>query len=105
MKAILATSAFAAVIAIGSPASAQSYAQDFQSFHQPGLGAFAQEQRSPIVVRPRRDLSRVPQTSDGRVHSSNPANDVYDTQGHYIGSDPDPFIRNDLMRVPPERDE
>ena len=32
-------------------------------------------------------------------HSSNPAFDVYD-RGHYLGSDPDPRIRADLLRDP-----
>jgi hypothetical protein len=40
---------------------------------------------------------------DGRVHSVNPAFDVYD--GRYISSDPDPFIRNELRRAPPDRDD
>lgn len=34
----------------------------------------------------------------GRRHSSNPAFDVYDTAGRYVGSDPDPTIRADLAR-------
>ena len=33
-------------------------------------------------------------------HSSNPAFDVYDTSGRYVGSDPDPFIRSQLARDP-----
>ena len=33
-------------------------------------------------------------------HSSNPAFDVYDNSGQYIGSDPDPFIRSQLARDP-----
>jgi hypothetical protein len=33
-------------------------------------------------------------------HSSNPAFDVYDTGGRYLGSDPDPFIRGQLLRDP-----
>ena len=40
---------------------------------------------------------------DGRIHSSNPAFDVYDTSDQYISSDPDAFIRNDLARNPPGR--
>lgn len=94
MKTLLATTAFAVVVAIGSPASAQVYGQDL---NQPGLRSFAQEQ-APFTVRPRRN---VVQSQDGRVHSSNPAYDVY--YGRYIGSDPDPFIRNDLLRAPPDR--
>jgi hypothetical protein len=35
---------------------------------------------------------------DNHVHSANPANDVYDIRGRYIGSDPDPFIRDYLAR-------
>jgi len=31
-------------------------------------------------------------------HSSNPAYDVYNVNGRYIGSDPDPFIRSQLRR-------
>jgi len=34
------------------------------------------------------------------VHSTNPAFDVYNTRGHYVGSDPDPFIRDQLARDP-----
>jgi hypothetical protein len=33
-------------------------------------------------------------------HSNNRVFDVYDTSGHYIGSDPDPFIRSQLLRDP-----
>ena len=35
---------------------------------------------------------------DNHAHSANPANDVYDVRGRYIGSDPDPFIRDYLAR-------
>jgi hypothetical protein len=33
-----------------------------------------------------------------KQHSTNPAWDVYDTRGRYVGSDPDPFIRDSLAR-------
>ena len=33
-------------------------------------------------------------------HSSNPAFDVYDGRGNYVGSDPDPRIRMELLRDP-----
>ena len=39
------------------------------------------------------------------MHSPNPAWDVYDTDGAYIGSDPDPFIRNELARDRPGRND
>jgi hypothetical protein len=31
-------------------------------------------------------------------HSSNPNFDVYDSRGEYIGSDPDPRVRMDILR-------
>src|SRR3989442_8093425 len=34
------------------------------------------------------------------VHSANAASNVYNTRGHYVGSDPDPFIRDQLARDP-----
>jgi len=33
-----------------------------------------------------------------KQYSTNPANDVYDTRGKYVGSDPDPTIRSMLLR-------
>jgi hypothetical protein len=97
MKTLLATAALVAVVSMGSPASAQYYDArwDNQAF-----GAFAQQR--PLTAQQRRNLARA-QIGDGRVHSPNPAYDVYDTQGNYISSDPDPFIRNELARVQPER--
>jgi opacity protein-like surface antigen len=35
---------------------------------------------------------------DNHAHSANSANDVYDIRGRYVGSDPDPFIRDYLAR-------
>lgn len=32
--------------------------------------------------------------------SANPRNDVYDIQGRYVGSDPDPLVRDQLRRDP-----
>jgi hypothetical protein len=37
-------------------------------------------------------------------HSTNRTFDVYDTSGRYIGSDPDPFIRSQLLRDPHPND-
>jgi hypothetical protein len=102
MKTLFATAALAVVVAAASPASAQTYGQNFQDLHQPGLSAFAQEQAPLMTQQQRRNLARAQmQSPDGRVHSTNPAYDVYD--GRYISSDPDPFIRNDLLRAPPDR--
>jgi hypothetical protein len=33
-----------------------------------------------------------------RAHSVNPAYDVYDAAGNYLGSDPDPLVRFNLLR-------
>lgn len=33
-----------------------------------------------------------------KKYSTNPSNDVYDTRGWYVGSDPDPTIRSMLAR-------
>jgi len=33
-----------------------------------------------------------------KKYSTNPANDVFDTRGKYLGSDPDPTIRSMLYR-------
>jgi hypothetical protein len=38
--------------------------------------------------------------SPPRAHSPNPAWDVYDTRGWYVGSDPDPRVRDQLARDP-----
>jgi hypothetical protein len=36
-------------------------------------------------------------TENGQRHSTNTANDVYDSSGRYVGSDPDSRIRQDLI--------
>jgi hypothetical protein len=62
---------------------------------------------SPALARTHVRVQHVPDQSsaygaygqtDGRQHSSNPAYDVYDDSGHYVGSDPDPLIRLELRR-------
>jgi hypothetical protein len=99
LKTLLATTALAIVVSVNFPASAQVYGD---RWHNPALGAFAQS--GPLTAQQRRNLARA-QVGDGRMRSSNPAYDVYDTHGRYVGSDPDPFIRNDLARNPPDRDD
>jgi hypothetical protein len=37
-------------------------------------------------------------------HSTNPRNDVYTLRGEYVGSDPDPVIRDQLGRDPSQAD-
>jgi hypothetical protein len=101
MKALLATAALVVVASTGSPATAQVYTDQRGYWNDPALGAFAQ---APLTVQQRRNLARA-QSLDGRIHSPNPAFDVYDTSNRYISSDPDPFIRNELRRDPPGRDD
>jgi hypothetical protein len=96
MKALLAATALIVAVSAASPTLAQVYYTD--RWNDQALGAYAQ---TPLIAQQRRYL--VGPYGDGRIHSPNPAFDVYDTQGRYIGSDPDPFIRNDLARDPPER--
>src|SRR5256885_9557105 len=77
MKTLLATAALVALIA--SPALAQSV--DRQT-----------------TVRSNRTMpaSQFSRT-DGQRHSTNPAYDVYDAAGRYVGSDPDPRVRPNLV--------
>jgi hypothetical protein len=37
-------------------------------------------------------------------HANHGSNDVYDTRGHYIGSDPDATVRNQLANDPSQGD-
>jgi hypothetical protein len=89
MKNLLAVSAFAALVLAGSPVMAQSV---------DGPQAFAQLMPQAKVVQRRGVPAIAAAHPDGRAHSSNPANDVYDTQGNYLGSDPDPIIRSSIAR-------
>ncbi len=92
MKTILITATLA--VAIASPA----FAQYLMVEPAPGE-AFAQSWQAPA----RRAAAAFAQSGirDPRVHSGNPAWHVYNGAGEYVGTDPDPFIRNDLARDPP----
>ncbi|MCC6887895.1 MAG: hypothetical protein IT536_05105 [Hyphomicrobiales bacterium] len=127
MRTLLATAAFAVVALPGSPATAQVYYTG--PWGAPALGAFAQ---APLTAQQRRAIARA-QLQDRRLQaqwggpafaafaqaplaqprvllapvqgrSNSVLYDVYDGR-RYISSDPDPFIRNDLARVQPERDD
>ena len=76
MKTLLAVAALAAAIA--SPALAQTRGPYQYGYNNGSYGYVKPWARHP--------------------HSANPANDVYDTHGNYVGSDPDPFIRDELAR-------
>jgi hypothetical protein len=42
--------------------------------------------------------SSSPAAQNQNKHSTNAAYDVYNTRGHYVGSDPDPTVRAQLGR-------
>lgn len=86
MIKLLATVALAAAVA--SPALAQTSRTRAQAMPQ-ARGAFAAE-TGPAFGFP-----------DVRRRSPY---DVYDTRGRYVGSDPDPTVRDQLARDPPPGD-
>jgi hypothetical protein len=77
MKVLIATVALAAVVA--TPVLAQTAVRRAPT--QQGVPPYDQSNGQ----------------SDIRPHSVNPAYDVYDG-GHYVGSDPDPNVRQQLRR-------
>lgn len=101
---------------VGSPAR-QSYAQARRNlaedaYAQSGIGAPTQYvSRSALrayAAQFREDVAQNPFNAyvqsgirDLRLHLGYPAWHVYDGRGEYVGTDPDPFIRNDLARDPP----
>jgi hypothetical protein len=85
-------------VALASPAFAQEWATESSRTE-----GFAQSWREP-ALRPA-DAFAQGSILDPRVHLGNPAWHVYNGSGEYVGTDPDPFIRNDLARDPPGRNE
>jgi len=75
MKTLLATAALVTLIA--SPVFAQSV------------------DRQSTVRNPAMSASQLSRTV--KPHSTNPAHDVFDAAGRYIGSDPDSKIRQSLI--------
>ena len=59
--------------------------------------------RAPHRARPN-VATQTYTTPDQQRHSANPANDVYDIHGQYVGSDPDPTIRSQLANDPSQAD-
>ena len=95
-KMLAAAAALATMIA--SPTLAQTVSQPAPGARQAPDQTFGQ------ATRPRRAPSVTEDIqTDGRRHSSNPANDVY-LSGKYLGSDPDPTVRLDLRRDVPTGD-
>ena len=83
MKLLIATVTLASLIAV--PALAQSNGHKARA--QQPLRAAAQVNQ----------INQYGRTENGQRHSTNPAHDVYDTGGRYVGSDPDSRIRQDLL--------
>jgi hypothetical protein len=83
MKKLLATAALATLIA--GPALAQN-----PSPRHPVTSHAA----APSQVAQPAPFGR----TETRPHSANTANDVYNTTGRYVGSDPDARVRLDLLR-------
>jgi hypothetical protein len=82
MMKLVAAMAFAAVIS--TPALAQYGGQGADH------GAYAYQYGRAAHASNQQDWRGT------RRHSPNPSYDVYDTQGHYVGSDPDPRVRDEL---------
>jgi hypothetical protein len=77
MKKFITAAALVAVIA--SPAFAQMFAR------APARHHVQQHSSNPAYHA---------------YHSRNPAYDVYDDRGQYVGSDPDPLVRDQLAHDP-----
>jgi hypothetical protein len=75
-KAIMVVAAFALATALTSPAPAQAGSRS-QAYDRPA-GAYAQQVK--------------------RTHRVHRSRNAYDVRGRYRGSDPDPFIRDQLKR-------
>jgi Flp pilus assembly protein TadD len=84
MKKLLTTVALVALVA--TPALAQT------------------RDRASQRVRAEAPQTYSTQQQQQQRRSSNPANDVYDTHGQYVGSDPDPTIRAQLANDPTQSD-
>ena len=92
MKTIVATAAL--VVALASPAMSQQ----LQLMEPQPREAFAQSWQDP-------GQAFASETRNLRARSNNPAFDVYNTAGEYLGSDPDPHVRNQLRHDPPDRND
>jgi hypothetical protein len=95
MKMLIATVALASAIAL--PAFAQN--MNRRAAEPPADRSFAQSRQGASQSFTLRGQP------NSRAHSARRSTDVYDTRGEYVGSDPDPFIRSQLLRDVPGRDE
>jgi hypothetical protein len=75
-------------IALATLLASPAFAQTGHADQWGGYYAYGQQDQAY-------DSQRV---TDGRRHSPNPAWDVYNTNGRYVGSDPDPNVREMIAR-------
>jgi hypothetical protein len=95
MKLLTTTAALVTLIA--SPAFAQ-YQDPYQYGQYSGYGPSAYQAYG--YVAPGEAYAQGPYAGAYYGRSANPAFDVYNTRGRYIGSDPDPRVRSELARDP-----
>jgi len=93
MKKLFATVSLAAGLAaiVASPALAQN------GTHRHSRDPYAASNPFAAYAAPYNNGSSYRQAQRPSARGSN---DVYDVRGHYVGSDPDPFIRSQLARDP-----
>ena len=84
MKLLIATVTLASLIAV--PALAQSNGHKARA--QQPLRAAAQVNQ----------INQYGRTENGQRHSTNPAHDVYESNGTYLGSDPSALVRMEITR-------
>jgi hypothetical protein len=90
---LLAVAALGVAVAFSAPASAQE---------DEGAMAAPAAQAQPRAAQPRAARARAQQPPGISTHSTSPEHDVYDSVGNYVGSDPDPLVRLELARDPPD---
>jgi Ni/Co efflux regulator RcnB len=92
MKMLFST--LVAAVTLATPALSQTADQVAQG-----------NQRTNDSYSYQRENARANQNNRAREqHSTNPHNDVYTLRGEYVGSDPDPVIRDQLGRDPSQAD-
>jgi hypothetical protein len=69
----------------------------------PAMSHSSKARAARAAVQPSNPISHSAFWSYGRPRGGNPGFNVYDTTGRYLGSDPDPLVRLDLVRNPPGR--
>jgi hypothetical protein len=94
MKLIIATAALVTLVATPALAQYRDRADDWRS---------SEAYRSYGLAPDAGAAYARPYASDyygSGARSPNPAFDVFDTRGRYVGSDPDPRVRSELARDP-----